>query len=138
MGKRKKSSGPKPGGKKREALPTTFQCLFCNVDNSVTVKIDKKGGIGKLSCSACGQTFTALSNYLTAPVDIYSEWVDACEQVASKGAEETLRPDMAQRKRNSGNMASASHGGDAREMADFILEDEMEGLDSEGEGGYED
>lgn len=41
----------------REPLATTFQCLFCNHENSVTVKLDKKSSTGDLSCKVCGQSF---------------------------------------------------------------------------------
>jgi len=86
MGKRKKSSrGPK-GPKKREPLATTFSCLFCNHENSVTVKLDKKLGLGNLSCKVCGQRFQTGINYLSAPVDVYSDWVDACDTVAKSTA----------------------------------------------------
>ena len=41
----------------KEPLPSTFACLFCNHESSVTVKMDKKGGTGELSCKICGQQF---------------------------------------------------------------------------------
>lgn len=41
----------------KEPLPTTFPCLFCNHENSVLVKLDKKAGTGELSCKVCGQQF---------------------------------------------------------------------------------
>ncbi|QMW37419.1 hypothetical protein G4B11_000655 [Aspergillus flavus] len=73
MGKRKKSSRQPQGPKKREPLPTTFACLFCNHENSIVVKLDKKLGLGNLS-------------YLSAAVDVYSDWVDACDAVAKDTA----------------------------------------------------
>lgn len=76
MGKRKSSSKPQ-GPKKREPLATTFTCLFCNHEKSITVKVDKKAGVGTLNCSVCAQSFQCGANYLSAPIDIYSEWVDA-------------------------------------------------------------
>ncbi|KAH7033017.1 transcription elongation factor 1, partial [Microdochium trichocladiopsis] len=60
-----------------EPLPTTFTCLFCNHEKSVAVKMDKKAGVGQLDCKVCGQKFQCGINYLSAPVDVYSEWVDA-------------------------------------------------------------
>jgi len=76
MGKRKKSSRKPQGPKKvavcrklekgslltsllgqAEPLPTTFTCLFCNHEKSVTVKLDKKAGVGQLDCKVCGQKF---------------------------------------------------------------------------------
>jgi transcription elongation factor Elf1 len=76
MGKRKSTSKPQ-GPKKRAPLATTFTCLFCNHEKSVTVKVDKKAGVGTLNCSVCAQSFQCGANYLSAPIDIYSEWVDA-------------------------------------------------------------
>ncbi|KAJ5736609.1 uncharacterized protein N7483_001734 [Penicillium malachiteum] len=86
MGKRKKSSRTPQGPRKREPLATTFPCLFCNHENSVVVKIEKKLAIGNLSCKVCGQKFQTGINYLSAAVDVYSEWVDACDAVAKDTA----------------------------------------------------
>jgi len=81
MGKRKKSSrGPQK--KQKQVLPTNFSCLFCNHEKSVSVKLDKKAGIGELSCKICAQQFQTGINYLSAPVDVYSDWIDACDAVA--------------------------------------------------------
>lgn len=44
--------------------------------------MDKKAGIGDLYCKVCGQKFQSSINYLSAPVDVYSDWLDACESVA--------------------------------------------------------
>ncbi|KAL9125943.1 MAG: hypothetical protein Q9217_004921 [Psora testacea] len=87
MGKRKKSSRKPQGPKKKEPLPTTFPCLFCNHEKSVSVKMDKKAGIGELSCKVCGQQFQSGINYLSAGVDVYSDWIDACDTVAKEAAE---------------------------------------------------
>ncbi|OLN95431.1 Transcription elongation factor 1-like protein [Colletotrichum chlorophyti] len=81
MGKRKSSSKPQ-GPKKKEPLPTKFTCLFCNHEDSVAVKLDKKAGVGSLNCITCGQMFQCSINYLSAAVDVYGEWVDAADAVA--------------------------------------------------------
>ncbi|PKX96741.1 transcription elongation factor 1 family protein, partial [Aspergillus novofumigatus IBT 16806] len=86
QGKRKKSSRQPQQPKKKEPLPTTFACLFCNHENSVIVKLDKKLGLGNLSCKVCGQRFQTGINYLSAAVDVYSDWVDACDAVAKDTA----------------------------------------------------
>ncbi|KAM0360718.1 hypothetical protein HYE67_006798 [Fusarium culmorum] len=88
MGKRKSSSKPM-GPKKKDPLPTTFACLFCNHENSVSVKLDKKAGVGQLDCRVCGQKFQCAVNYLSAAVDVYGEWVDAADAVAK---EDTAEP----------------------------------------------
>ncbi len=51
------------------------------------MKLDKKLGIGQLHCKVCGQHFQTGINYLSAAVDVYSDWNDACEAVAKEGAE---------------------------------------------------
>lgn len=90
MGKRKSSSKPQ-GPKKREPLATTFTCLFCNHEKSVSVKVDKKAGVGMLNCAVCAQSFQCGANYLSAPIDIYSEWVDAADAVAKDEAANNSR-----------------------------------------------
>ncbi|KAI1331928.1 transcription elongation factor [Xylariaceae sp. FL0255] len=77
MGKRKKSSRKPQGPKKREPLAKEFTCLFCNHDKSVTVKLNKKLGVGELSCAVCGQSFQCGIHSLMDAIDVYSEWVDA-------------------------------------------------------------
>ncbi|KAF2474361.1 Elf1-domain-containing protein [Lindgomyces ingoldianus] len=128
MGKRKKSSKKAPGPKRKEKLPTTFQCLFCNHENSVSVTIDKKSGVGNLHCKVCGQTFQTNINYLSAPVDVYADWIDACDAVAkeaSGGATgKSLNRAGALPRRN----AAAEEG--EGQGDDFIVDDE---LDAEGE-----
>ncbi|KAK6606951.1 transcription elongation factor [Botrytis cinerea] len=84
MGKRKAAKKVQ-GPKKKEVLSTTFPCLFCNHENSVIVKIDKKAGVGHLSCKVCDQKFQCAINYLSASVDVYADWVDACDAVAKEG-----------------------------------------------------
>ncbi|MCJ1373514.1 hypothetical protein MMC20_004742 [Loxospora ochrophaea] len=86
MGKRKKSARKPQGPKKKEPLPTAFACLFCNHEKSVSVRMDKKAGTGDLSCKVCGQQFQTGINYLSAAVDVYSDWIDACDAVAKEAA----------------------------------------------------
>ncbi|ODV62034.1 Elf1p [Ascoidea rubescens DSM 1968] len=83
MGKRKKSSR-KPAPKIKRKLSTTFSCLFCNHADSIICTIDKKTNIGSLNCKICGQTFQTPIHTLSQPVDIYADWVDACEEIAEE------------------------------------------------------
>ncbi|KAI4172320.1 MAG: hypothetical protein LQ348_006791 [Seirophora lacunosa] len=46
--------------------------------------MDKKAGIGELLCKVCGQQFQTGINYLSAGVDVYSDWIDACDSVAKE------------------------------------------------------
>ena len=41
----------------REPLATTFKCVFCNHESSINVKIDRKAGLGNLTCKQCGTSF---------------------------------------------------------------------------------
>ncbi|KAL6708171.1 hypothetical protein ACN47E_003355 [Coniothyrium glycines] len=122
MGKRKSSSKPQ-GPKKKEKLPTVFQCLFCNHENAVSVSIEKKSGVGNLQCKVCGQTFQTNINYLSAPVDVYADWIDACDAVAKEAA-----------KGNASLERSANRSGVLPKPVDdddgFIEQDD---LDAEGE-----
>ncbi|CCC67220.1 hypothetical protein NCAS_0A06620 [Naumovozyma castellii] len=80
MGKRKKSSRG-PVKKVVQKLDTKFNCLFCNHDKSVSCTLDKKNSIGALQCKICGQSFQTRINALSQPVDVYSDWFDAVEEV---------------------------------------------------------
>ncbi|MDI1492417.1 MAG: hypothetical protein OHK93_003631 [Ramalina farinacea] len=51
--------------------------------------MDKKAGIGELSCKICGQQFQTGINYLSAGVDVYSDWIDACDTVAKEVADDS-------------------------------------------------
>lgn len=82
MGKRKKSTRT-PAKKLVLKLDTKFNCLFCNHDQSVSCTLDKKNSIGSLQCKICGQSFQTRINGLSQPVDVYSDWFDAVEEVNS-------------------------------------------------------
>ncbi|CAL1704443.1 unnamed protein product [Somion occarium] len=91
MGKRKKSTRKPTGPKRREPLDTSFTCLFCHHDNSVTVRMDRKEGIAQLFCKVCDQRFQSKVNHLTEPIDIYSEWIDAAD-AAERDVTTSRRP----------------------------------------------
>ncbi|KAF2841424.1 Elf1-domain-containing protein [Patellaria atrata CBS 101060] len=132
MGKRKKAAKKPTGPRKKEALSTTFQCLFCNHEDSVTVKMEKKLGVGHLQCKVCGQTFQTGINYLSSGVDVYADWVDACDAVA-KEASNASSATAKERQRNARVSSRAPRqtaaAGDG-EMDGFIEDDEV---DAEGE-----
>jgi len=82
MGKRKKSSRKPGAGKVKTApLDKTFRCLFCQHHGVVMCKMDKSNAIGRLDCRNCGQSFSSRITHLSEPIDVYSEWIDACEEV---------------------------------------------------------
>ncbi|CEJ03122.1 hypothetical protein G6F70_008640 [Rhizopus microsporus] len=79
MGKRKTKR--KPQKKLKAKLDTTFNCLFCNHENSVDCKIDHANKLGHLNCKVCAVNWQCPITYLDEPVDVYSAWIDACEDV---------------------------------------------------------
>ncbi|KAL8279912.1 hypothetical protein RQP46_007762 [Phenoliferia psychrophenolica] len=80
MGKRKSAKKPQTG-KKMAGLDKTFRCLFCQHNGTVTCKLDSKAKTARLDCKDCAQNFSTEINHLTEPIDVYSEWIDACGQV---------------------------------------------------------
>lgn len=54
--------------------------------------MDKKRGIGFLRCSNCHAEFQSSINYLSAAVDVFSDWIDACEAVAQEGIAQEEHP----------------------------------------------
>ncbi|BFZ56172.1 hypothetical protein PYCC9005_003214 [Savitreella phatthalungensis] len=83
MGKRKSSKKPPPK-KTSGKLDTTFNCLFCNHEKAVTVTLHRKEQIGEAKCKVCGLAHQMRTDALTAPIDVYSDWVDACEEVKAQ------------------------------------------------------
>ncbi|KAF8609901.1 Elf1-domain-containing protein [Ceratobasidium sp. AG-I] len=90
MGKRKSSK--KPASRIKPTLDITFNCLFCHHEKSVTCKIDKREGLGYLTCKICAQTFQTKIHHLSEPIDVYSSWIDACDE-----AQASTRPTAARR-----------------------------------------
>lgn len=41
---------------------------------------DEKTRVGYLSCKTCGQNFSTPTNPLSQPIDVYTDWIDACEE----------------------------------------------------------
>jgi transcription elongation factor Elf1 len=121
--------------------------VFCNHETSVSVKIDKKAGVGNLSCKSCGQAFqtsincmfcaltllafTDAASDLTQPVDVYSDWIDACDAVA-KDTAATATPAMPPAARQRlGNTSSRDAAGDKYTTEDGFIEDDEEDAEAE-------
>ncbi|KAK3018772.1 hypothetical protein RJ639_005235 [Escallonia herrerae] len=79
MGKRKSRSKAAP--KKKVKLDDTFRCPFCNHGDSVECTILYKKSLGEAKCYVCSESYSTNVTPLTHPIDIYSEWIDACEAV---------------------------------------------------------
>ncbi|CAD6587792.1 MAG: hypothetical protein TREMPRED_004856 [Tremellales sp. Tagirdzhanova-0007] len=81
---KRKASRKIPVKKNNIPLASSFKCLFCHHDKSVSVKMDKGTMFGHLTCKTCGQHYTTPINNLSAAVDVYFDWVDACEEIREK------------------------------------------------------
>ena len=47
--------------------------------------MDNKAGVGSLSCRLCGAAYQTPIHHLSEPIDVFSEWLDACEAAAANG-----------------------------------------------------
>ena len=79
MGRRKAKRKPPPKRKMTGPLDSLFTCPFCNHEKSCEVKMDKTHNTGTIVCQVCSEDFQTAINYLSEPVDVYSDWIDACE-----------------------------------------------------------
>lgn len=55
--------------------------------------MDKKNLLGELHCKICGQSFQTAIHSLSQPVDIYSDWIDACEDLAEEADKQGGAPE---------------------------------------------
>ncbi|KAL9093303.1 MAG: hypothetical protein Q9165_004044 [Trypethelium subeluteriae] len=95
--------------------------------------MDKKTAVGQLSCKVCGQTFQMAINYLSVPIDVYSEWIDACDAVAKGNAEEEEAIPTTYRGTMRSSRDEGAEGGDTGYRGEGIVDDEMD-----GEADYDD
>lgn len=83
MGKRKRATKPPPK-KKTAKLPKIFDCPFCWHEKSVECYIQRDDNLGKIECRVCGVKFTCNIHSLDEEIDVYSKWIDACEEANTK------------------------------------------------------
>ena len=81
--------------------------------------------MGNLHCKICGQKFQTGINYLSAAVDVYSDWVDACEEVAKTAADE----DAEDAKFSSYGTSGGATGGVVSSRGGVAADDEDEDVD---------
>ncbi|KAJ1644981.1 hypothetical protein J3B02_000827 [Coemansia erecta] len=134
MGKRKSSR--KIVKKERPKLDTTFACLFCNHESTISVSMDKDRRVGNLKCRICSASYQAAINHLSKPVDVYSEWIDACEEAklremaaVSSNNDSLVTADRYSRNAPAGN---GRDGGGRGRHSDKYEDDD----DGEAEDGY--
>ncbi|KAG2604386.1 transcription elongation factor 1 homolog [Panicum virgatum] len=96
MGKRKsRSSKSMVAPKKPPKLDTEFACPFCGLPDAVGCLIDLKHRFARASCRICQESYATRANALTVPVDVYSEWIDACVDANEGVAHRRCRPRLA-------------------------------------------
>ncbi|KAI8391696.1 transcription elongation factor Elf1 like-domain-containing protein [Radiomyces spectabilis] len=89
MGKRKAKS--KPLKKLKAKLDIHFNCLFCNHEKSIECRMDQSNKVGHLACKICDISWQCSITYLDEPVDVYSAWIDACEEVNDRKMQALLK-----------------------------------------------
>lgn len=80
MGKRKSGAKPPPK-KQRPKLDISFNCPFCNSAKSVTCLFDMEVNKGTAKCCKCQKNYSMPVDHLTEPIDVYSAWIDKCEEL---------------------------------------------------------
>ncbi|KAL6898104.1 hypothetical protein ACP4OV_006700 [Aristida adscensionis] len=89
MGKRKSRMSKlasKP--KKAPKLDTAFTCPFCNHAGAVDCAIDLKDCVAFAECCICKAHYYTKAHALTEPIDVYHDWIDACERANEEDADE--------------------------------------------------
>jgi transcription elongation factor Elf1 len=60
-------------------VETDFTCPFCNHPGA-DIFLKARRPFAVASCSVCKETYATKANALTEPIDVYSEWIDSCEE----------------------------------------------------------
>ncbi|XP_037927720.1 transcription elongation factor 1 homolog [Teleopsis dalmanni] len=81
MVRRKSKRKPPPKRKLIEPLQKYFMCPFCNNPKSCTVTMNKKQKVAVIKCRFCEVEYQTTITYLSDPIDVYNEWIDACDAV---------------------------------------------------------
>ncbi|KAH9394885.1 PREDICTED: transcription elongation factor 1 homolog [Rhagoletis zephyria] len=81
MGGRKSKKKPMARKKLTQPLDVLFNCPFCNHEKSCEVNLCRPENIGHIFCHVCLEDFKTTINYLSEAIDVYAEWIDACENV---------------------------------------------------------
>ncbi|CAM9841449.1 unnamed protein product [Chrysoparadoxa australica] len=76
---RRKSTTKKIKQSKKKAIDKVFKCPFCSHDKTVQCKLNHKDKQGTVRCRICDTSYSTNINYLTEEIDVYTEWLDACE-----------------------------------------------------------
>lgn len=78
--------------KKKPTVAKVFDCLFCDHRETVEVAMNYRDGTGTLRCRQCGESRQYPINSLSAPIDVYSEWVDETDALNREALENSVKP----------------------------------------------
>eukprot|EP00559_Dactyliosolen_fragilissimus_P001274 CAMPEP_0184864982 /NCGR_PEP_ID=MMETSP0580-20130426/16546_1 /TAXON_ID=1118495 /ORGANISM="Dactyliosolen fragilissimus" /LENGTH=148 /DNA_ID=CAMNT_0027363967 /DNA_START=206 /DNA_END=652 /DNA_ORIENTATION=- len=78
--------------------------------------MNHREGVGKLECRLCGASFQMPIHHLHEPIDVFSEWLDACE---------------ATERGNDGNSTEVNNNGDEQNDRGYIHDDNDSDDDSD-------
>jgi len=84
MGRRAKKQKVNTAAK--VVVATRFKCPFCNHEDSVECKMENSKGKGTLSCRICDAGYEMPIHYLSEPIDVFYEWLDACEKAQNEAS----------------------------------------------------
>jgi len=79
MGKRKAKRKAPTKVKQIQPLQTLFNCPFCNHEKVCEVKMDRERQVGFIQCRVCSEDFQTKIHTLSEAIDVYGDWIDACE-----------------------------------------------------------
>ncbi|KAH8370820.1 hypothetical protein KR093_005111 [Drosophila rubida] len=79
MGRRKTKRKAPPRRKVLHELDKQFNCPFCNNLQCCDVVMDKLRNTGRITCRECNESYKTKIISLSEPVDVYNDWIDACE-----------------------------------------------------------
>mmetsp|Transcript_24333 Transcript_24333/g.26998 ORF Transcript_24333/g.26998 Transcript_24333/m.26998 type:complete len:86 (+) Transcript_24333:37-294(+) len=83
MGRHKAKA--RPLKKEKKKVPTIFDCPFCNHSQTVECRINKMTKWAEIKCRVCDVKYTTEEvSYLTAPIDVFSEWIDKAEEMNNR------------------------------------------------------
>ncbi|KAG0039034.1 hypothetical protein BGZ82_009938 [Podila clonocystis] len=135
MGKRK-SSKRAPAGRVKKVLDTQFDCVSCFHEKSINCKLDYDQKVGHLQCRMCGVAYTCAINYLSHAVDVYHDWIDACEAVnasskAAKSAALDRERDSSRRDRDRRDRDDDDEGSSSRRRKPYDADDRYDDEDDD-------
>ncbi|XP_078048528.1 transcription elongation factor 1 homolog [Augochlora pura] len=81
MGRRKSKRQAPQKRKAIEPMDLQFTCPFCNHEKSCEVKMDKGRNTARISCRVCLEDYQTTVNVLSEPIDVYNDWIDACDAI---------------------------------------------------------